>query len=116
MVTTTNQVPEQGETVLGEKFETYPGGKGANQAVAASRIGADVTMIGSVGQDNFGKSLLCHFQTVGINHKGIHISPHVSTGIATIFLSENDNRIIVAPDAKAIVTTESIHITLILIF
>lgn len=109
MVTTTSQVPEQGETVLGEKFETYPGGKGANQAVAASRIGADVTMIGSVGQDDFGKSLLSHFQTEGIHHKGIHICPHVSTGIATIILSENDNRIIVAPGANARVTPEMIH-------
>src|SRR5699024_1471320 len=109
MVTTTSQVPEQGETVLGEKFETYPGGKGANQAVAASRIGADVTVIGSVGQDDFGKSLLSHFQTEGIHHKGIHISPHVSTGIATIILSENDNRIIVAPGANARVTPEMIH-------
>src|SRR5699024_4474536 len=80
-----------------------------NQAVAASRIGADVTMIGSVGQDDFGKSLLSHFQTEGIHHKGIHISPHVSTGIATIILSENDNRIIVAPGANARVTPEMIH-------
>src|SRR5699024_3563403 len=106
MVTTTSQVPEQGETVVGEKFETYPGGKGANQAVAASRIGADVTMIRSVGQDDFRKSLLSQYPTDGIHHKGIHISTDVSTGIATINLSENDNPIIVAPEANARLNTE----------
>lgn len=106
MVTTTNQVPKQGETVLGEKFETYPGGKGANQAVAASRIGANVSMIGSVGQDELGKSLLTHFQSEGINCEGIRTISNTSTGIATIILSENDNRIIVSPGANATLTPE----------
>src|SRR5699024_9902556 len=108
MVTMTSRMPEQGETVLGEKFETYPGGKGANQAVAASRIGADVSMIGSVGQDDFGKNLLTHFQAEGINHDGIHVSPHAPTGIATIILSENDNRIIVSPGANAALTPQKV--------
>lgn len=108
MVTMTSRMPEQGETVLGEKFETYPGGKGANQAVAASRIGADVSMIGSVGQDDFGTNLLTHFQAEGINHDGIHVSPHAPTGIATIILSENDNRIIVSPGANAALTPQKV--------
>ena len=50
--------PQPGETVLGGDFETFPGGKGANQAVAASRMGGDVTMVGRVGNDDFGDSLI----------------------------------------------------------
>lgn len=108
MVTTTQKMPGQGETVLGETFETYPGGKGANQAIAAARLGANVSMIGAVGQDDFGKSLLSHFQLEGVGREGIKIVSDVSTGIATIILSENDNRIIVSPGANTKLTPEMV--------
>src|SRR5699024_2149982 len=104
MVTTTKKMPDQGETVLGETFEMYPGGKGANQAIAAARLGANVSMIGAVGQDDFGHSLLSHFESEGVNREGIKIIPGASTGIATIILSENDNRIIVSSGANAELT------------
>src|SRR5690625_3071932 len=57
---TTDTVPKQGETVIGKDVATFPGGKGANQAVAAARLGANVSMIGSVGNDAFGDSLIGH--------------------------------------------------------
>lgn len=106
MVTTTRKIPMQGETVMGENFKTYPGGKGANQAVAAAKLGADVTMIGAVGDDASGKSLMSHFELAKVGRDGIQVIPNVSTGVATIILSDNDNRIIVAPGANNEVTPE----------
>ena len=101
LVTTTKKIPKKGETVLGERFETFPGGKGANQAVTSARLGADVSMIGAVGNDTFGKALLEHFKSEGISQKGISIVPDISTGVAAITVSENDNRIIVSPGANS---------------
>ncbi|MBP1970825.1 ribokinase [Virgibacillus natechei] len=96
----TEKMPEQGETILGGPFATYPGGKGANQAVAAARVGANVNMIGAVGDDAFGVTLLDHLKGEGINAEGITMTHEAATGIATIILSENDNRIIVAAGAN----------------
>ncbi|MCC2250915.1 ribokinase [Virgibacillus sp. AGTR] len=97
---TTQTMPMQGETVLGKHFSTFPGGKGANQAVAAARLGANVNMIGMVGADAFGDKLSKHLRKEGINDSGISIDNEASTGIANIILSENDNRIIVVPGAN----------------
>lgn len=108
MVTTTDKVPEQGETVLGESFTTYPGGKGANQAIAAARLGAEVVMVGAVGDDAFGKSLKERFRNEGANDEAIITVSHESTGVATIILSDGDNRIIVAPGANKYVTPEMV--------
>lgn len=105
---TTEKMPLQGETVLGNDFATYPGGKGANQAVAAARLGADVNMIGAVGQDPFGKELLEHLQTEGINITGVERHAEKPTGIANIILSEKDNRIIVAPGANMELSPETV--------
>ncbi|WP_067724852.1 ribokinase [Oceanobacillus damuensis] len=105
----TDKVPEQGETVLGQDFAAYPGGKGANQAVAAARSGAQVHMIGAVGDDSFGKTLLSHLEKEGIHTDGILQSPESASGIASIILSDNDNRIIVAPGANNLVTKEWIE-------
>jgi ribokinase len=109
MVTTTKKMPEQGETVIGESFETYPGGKGANQAVAAARLGANVSIIGAVGDDVFGRSLITHFQSEGVDQEGIQVIPNISTGIATIILSENDNRILVSSNANAKLTPKIVN-------
>jgi len=103
---TTEKMPMQGETVLGNDFDIYPGGKGANQAVAAARLGAKVNMIGAVGEDPFGIELLEHLQTEGINIEGIMKDSEKPTGIANIILSEDDNRIIVAPAANMHVDAE----------
>ncbi len=103
---TTMTMPLQGETVLGNDFAIYPGGRGANQAVAASRLGADVNMIGAIGEDTFGTTLMKQLRTEGINVNGIRIDSKKPTGIANIILSEDDNRIIVAPGANKHVNTE----------
>ncbi|API91602.1 ribokinase [Virgibacillus pantothenticus] len=105
----TTKLPQQGETVLGQSFALYPGGKGANQAVAAARLGAKVHMIGAVGKDEFGKLLTEQLQREGIHTQGIILSDQKSTGVANIILSEDDNRIIVAPGANYAVVPEVIE-------
>ncbi|WP_100010135.1 ribokinase [Lentibacillus sediminis] len=104
LTVTTKKMPKQGETILGETFATYPGGKGANQAVAAARVGANVNMIGAVGDDEFGVTLLDHLKSEGINGEGITVKSEAATGIANVILSENDNRIIVALGANNLVS------------
>jgi ribokinase len=108
LVTSTTQIPKVGETVLGHSFHTIPGGKGANQAVAAARLGADVTMIGAVGDDSFGETLVEHLTNQGINTENIMKMKDTSTGIASIIVSEADNSIIVVPGANHHITPEVI--------
>lgn len=105
----TDKVPAKGETVLGKNFAENPGGKGANQAVAAARLGADVHMIGAVGADTFGETLLSHLQREKVNISGIEKLEGTSSGIANIIVSDNDNRIIVAPGANAFVTPQVVE-------
>ncbi|MEH7249327.1 ribokinase [Neobacillus niacini] len=104
LVTSTNQIPKVGETVLGHSFHTIPGGKGANQAVAAARLGADVTMIGAVGDDSFGEMLVDHLTNQGISTENIMKVKDTSTGIASITLSDGDNSIIVVSGANNHIT------------
>lgn len=108
LVTSTTQMPKVGETVIGQSFHTSPGGKGANQAVAAARLGADVTMIGGVGKDSFGQTLVEHLTNQGINTENIMKVKDTSTGIASIIVSEADNSIIVVPGANHHITPEVI--------
>lgn len=109
LVTSTNQIPKVGETVIGETFHTIPGGKGANQAVAAARLGANVTMIGCVGDDSFGNTLIEHLTHQGIHTENVECVAHTSTGIASITLSDSDNSIIVVPGANNHVTSEMVN-------
>lgn len=108
LVTQTNTVPKVGETVLGKSFFTVPGGKGANQAVAAAKLGADVTLLGCVGDDAFGKELKQHLKNQGIHTDAIKTSPNSTTGVASITLSEGDNSIIVVPGANLNLTPKLI--------
>jgi len=103
LTVSTEAIPAQGETVLGNEFNTFPGGKGANQAVAASRLGANVNMVGAVGDDVFGQDLLSQLANENINTEAVHTLRNTSTGTATIILAEGDNRIIVAPGANGLV-------------
>lgn len=91
--------PKQGETVQGTLFKTIPGGKGANQAVAAARLGSKVRMIGAVGKDSFGKELYQNLQNEKVDVSSIGMTEN-ATGIANILLHNRDNRIIVIPGAN----------------
>ena len=95
----TDIFPKQGETVLGNLFTTIPGGKGANQAVAAARLGSQVQMVGAVGDDAFGNELYFNLKNEEVHVGGI-AKTNNSTGIANILLHDNDNRIIVVPGAN----------------
>ncbi|SFL85020.1 ribokinase [Salibacterium qingdaonense] len=106
MVTSTGRMPEQGETILGEDFSVIPGGKGANQAVAAAKLGADVHFIGRVGSDVFGGRLITHMEEQGVSAEYLEQVPNESSGTASIILAEQDNRIIVVPGANNAVTPE----------
>lgn len=99
LVVRTDHFPKQGETRLGNLFATIPGGKGANQAVAAARLGADVTMLGVVGNDAFGQELTQTLKNEGIHTEAIQ-QVEEPTGIANILVSNKDNRIIVVPGAN----------------
>lgn len=109
MVTSTVVFPKQGETIKGESFVTMPGGKGANQAVAAARLGASVRMIGRVGDDPFGKILTDGLANEGVNVSNVEPVTDCSSGIASIILSDQDNRIIITPGANDEVTVEYIN-------
>lgn len=106
LVTSTNRVPVMGETVMGESFQTIPGGKGANQAVAAARLGANTCLIGCIGNDTFGQELLVHLKKQGVNTDYVEPVTHSSTGTASITISNGDNHIIVVPGANYAVTPE----------
>lgn len=100
MVVETNKMPNQGETIFGSAFSSFTGGKGANQAVACARLGAQVRMIGCVGEDRFAKQLIEALEKEGVDTKFVKTVPHSSTGVAAITVCDNDNRIIVIPGAN----------------
>lgn len=110
MVVRTKRAPEAGETLFGQDFALSPGGKGANQAVAAARLGAEVVMIGSVGQDGFGNELLEIMRGEGINTEHLTQSAKLGTGVASIVVDgEGENRIIVVPGANLELGVEDIQ-------
>ncbi|WP_079475404.1 ribokinase [Marinococcus halophilus] len=109
LVTIAERMPSRGETILGEDFHTFFGGKGANQAVAAARLGARVSMVGAVGGDAFGKEQLGHLKAEGISTEHVRTRHGMASGIATILVSEGDNRIIVTPGANVTVRPEDIE-------
>lgn len=90
-----------GETIPGKRFVTVPGGKGTNQAVAAARLGADVYMVGCVGDDAYGKMMLDVMKKEGIHTDFVKTVPDETTGTAHITLAEGDNTIIVVKGANA---------------
>ncbi|MGC8227652.1 ribokinase [Pseudobacillus badius] len=104
LVVTSAKRPEAGETVLGDSFKTVPGGKGANQAVAAARLGAEVYMIGCVGGDHYGKSIIDNFQANGVRTDYVEPVTEMESGTAHIILAEGDNSIVVVKGANDAVT------------
>jgi ribokinase len=108
LVVETNTFPRLGETLFGSAFATHPGGKGANQAVAAARLGAAVTMLGRVGADTFGRELKAGLTREQIDTRWVTETAGVSTGIAAITVCDADNAIIVVPGANARLTTSDL--------
>ena len=103
-------MPIHGETVIGSDFRTIPGGKGANQAVAAARLGAEVTMIGRVGDDDFGRAQLRNLGELAIDTTHVTVDPEAATGIALITLdASGQNSIVLAPGANMRLTEEDIN-------
>ena len=96
LVVTTDRLPTPGETLKGRAFATYPGGKGANQAVGAARLGCDVSMMGRVGDDDFGQSLINILATENVDTSGISLDSSEKTGIAIICVDSNGENTIVA--------------------
>lgn len=95
-----DRIPLKGETLKGGDISYIPGGKGANQAVAMARLGAEVKMFGCVGDDRNGEILIGNLDNNRVNTKNIKRVENVHTGIATITVGENDNAIVVIPGAN----------------
>lgn len=94
-------LPKPGETVLGDDFVTVPGGKGANQAIAAARLGADITFIGRIGADAFGETLRAALVADGIDVRHVQRTAEVSSGVALIVVAATgENAICVASGAN----------------
>ena len=101
LVVTVPHLPQPGETVLGERLGRYPGGKGANQAVAAARLGGQVAMVGRVGADDFGPELVENLMSNGVDASGVLRDSTAATGAALIYVGPDaQNMIAVAPGAN----------------
>jgi ribokinase len=101
--------PRPGETVLGLGHEILAGGKGANQAVAAARLGGDVRFVGRVGNDEAGRTLQAAFLDEGVDARRVGVDPEVPTGVAIITVDRaGENAIVVNPGANGAITVEHI--------
>lgn len=101
--------PDTGETLIGDAFDIFTGGKGFNQATAAARLGGEVTLIGGVGADLFGDMLLTATENENINNRFVAKRTEIGTGVATIVIEpDGDNSIIVVPRANMALTTAEI--------
>jgi ribokinase len=101
LITFNDTFPRAGETVFGKKFDLGFGGKGANQAVAARRCGASVSMVAKVGNDLFGPATIKNFESLGIDASHVRIAEGISTGVAPIFVDPTgQNRILVITGAN----------------
>ena len=101
LVTYVDRMPARGETLAAPRFEMGPGGKGANQAVAATRLGSGVLMVSKVGDDVFGRNTIANFQAQGIDAHHVGIVPGVSSGVAPIFVEPSgENSILIIKGAN----------------
>ncbi|MGD1875092.1 MAG: ribokinase [Mastigocoleus sp.] len=110
LVARASHLPRAGETLLGRDFFTASGGKGANQAVAAARLGISTYMVGRVGEDSFGKELVKDLQASGVKTDSIIYDENTSSGVAIITVDDaGENHIVVIPGANERVNGEDIH-------
>lgn len=109
MILEVPSLPEPGQTVIGNAFKTLPGGKGANQAVASARLGAETTFVAAIGNDSFGEATLTRLRDEGINTDHIVRKDNIHSGIALIYVdSKGENMIAVSPGANGLLTPEDV--------
>ncbi|MDA9425528.1 MULTISPECIES: ribokinase [Bradyrhizobium] len=110
VVATADRHPKVGETVAGRQVLYFPGGKGANQAVAAARLGARTTLIGRLGKDSFGGELKAFLGEQGIDLGYVQETAEAHTGTAIITVAEADNTIVVIPGANGLVGADDVDV------
>jgi len=104
------RIPKPGETIVGGDLVTVPGGKGANQAVAAARLGAQVAMVGRVGKDDFGQKLLNNLTASGVDCRAVIQDASVATGVALIMVDDaGENSIVVSLGANMRLSPEDVE-------
>ena len=108
VVATAERHPRIGETVAGKQVLYFPGGKGANQAVAAAKLGAATTLIGRLGADAFGEQLRTFLVAQGIDLDRVRETAYAHTGTAIITVAEADNTIVVVPGANAMLNADDV--------
>jgi ribokinase len=110
LVVSSDHLPTPGETIIGGNLKTYPGGKGANQAVACARMGGKVSMVGCVGQDGYGDALLESMKKDGIDSRWIAREKTEATGVALITVDKAGmNTIVIASGANMLVTPDQVR-------
>ena len=110
LVVRTHRLPAAGETVLGSSYRTFPGGKGANQAVAAARMGSPVSFIGAIGDDTHGQRLRAVLEAEGIELSGLAVRANEATGLGLITVAEGgENTIVVSSNANATLTAGEVE-------
>jgi ribokinase len=111
IVAAADRLPAPGETITGAELNRYPGGKGANQALAAKRLGADVCLVARVGDDSAAEEALTLLRDGGVDLSDCEVVVDVPTGVALICVSKSgENQIVVAPGANRMLTPESLRI------
>ena len=113
LVVTVERLPGAGETVIGGRHTRHPGGKGANQAVAAARLGAATSFIGAIGEDGFGADARATLEAEGVDVTGVLTLPGEATGVALIMVdAQGENRIAVAGGANMALTSVQVRTAL----
>jgi ribokinase len=113
VVTTADRHPRIGETVAGRAVLYFPGGKGANQAVAAAKLGAPTTLIGRLGADAFGEQLKAFLEAQGVDLSFVQETEEAHTGTAIITVADADNTIVVVPGANAYVSAADVAVPIL---
>lgn len=113
LISHTERMPSSGETILGESFSMAPGGKGANQAIQAARLGANVTMVGRVGNDDFGRRLVASAREAGVQIDHVLVDLAQPSAIGNVLLEKDNkgrsrNRIVVIPGANMMISPRDV--------
>lgn len=108
LVVSSERFPKKGETIIGNSFNVFCGGKGANQAVSASKLGGHVEFIGAVGDDSYGDLALNNLKDHGVGISSVAKLNGISTGLASITVAENDNQIVIIKGANEKINIEFI--------